>query len=156
MLNSTTEVTLQWYNRVATVTKFSMDWESSTLYYQLLKVVLAHSEWNSWTQKYSRLRCLLCTCLVICLYLGSIQQISTNRIKVGWKSWLITCSSNISLSLWSYEGRKVRHLALAELPIYREYTHGRGVVLFHSQKQWVISVDSTDILFSKFEMNSVY
>ena len=43
--------------------------------------------------------------LVICFYLGwsgSILEIRTNIIKVGSKSWLLTCSSNITLSLPSY------------------------------------------------------
>ena len=57
-------------------------------------------------QKYSRLRCLLCVKgLVICFYLGwsgSILQLRQNIIKVGSKSWLLTCSSNITLSLPSY------------------------------------------------------
>ena len=38
---------------------------------------------------------------MICLYLGrsgSIQQIRTNIIKVGSESWLLTCSSDITLS----------------------------------------------------------
>ena len=52
-------------------------------------------------QKYSRLRCLLrVKSLVICFYLGSIFQFKQNIIKVGSKSWLLTCSSNITLSLW--------------------------------------------------------
>ena len=57
-------------------------------------------------QKYSRLRCLLrVKGLVICFYLGwsgSILQFSQNIIKVGSKSWLLTCRSNITLSLPSY------------------------------------------------------
>ena len=58
--------------------------------------------------KNSRLRCLLrVKGLVICFYLGwsgSILQIRTNIIKVCSKSWLLTCSSNITLSLTSYTG----------------------------------------------------
>ena len=54
-------------------------------------------------QKYSRLRCFLCVKgLVICFYLGwsgSILQFRQNIIKVGSKSWLLTCRSNITLSL---------------------------------------------------------
>ena len=57
-------------------------------------------------QKYSRLRCLLrVKGLVICFYLGwsgSVLQFRRNMIKVGSKSWLPTCSSNITLSLPSY------------------------------------------------------
>ena len=60
-------------------------------------------------QKYSRLRCLLrVKGLVICFYLGwsgSILQFRQNIIKVGSKSWLLTCSSNITLSLHSLEER---------------------------------------------------
>ena len=49
--------------------------------------------------------------LVICFYLdwsGSILQIRTNIIKVGSKSWLLTCSSNITLSLPSYTGSALK------------------------------------------------
>ena len=63
---------------------------------------------ESYEQNYSRLRCLLrVKGLVICFYLGwsgSILQIRTNITKVGSKSWLLTCSSNITLSLPSYTG----------------------------------------------------
>ena len=30
-------------------------------------------------------------------------------------------------SFWRYEGRKVGHLALDELPLYREYAHGPSI-----------------------------
>ena len=57
-------------------------------------------------QKYSRLSCLLLVKgLVICFYLGwsgITLPIRTNLIKVGSKSWLLTCFSNITLSLPSY------------------------------------------------------
>ena len=63
-------------------------------------------------QKYSRLRCLLCVNrLVICSYLGwsdSILQFRQNIIKVGSKSWLLTCSSIITLSLPSYNGSALK------------------------------------------------
>ena len=61
---------------------------------------------NACFQKYSRLRCLLrVKGLVICFYLGwsgSTLQFRQNITKVGSKSWLLTCSSNITLSLPSY------------------------------------------------------
>jgi hypothetical protein len=61
---------------------------------------------ESFTQKYSRLRRLLSVKgLVICCYFdwsGSILQIRTNMIKVGSKSWLLPCSSNITLSLLTF------------------------------------------------------
>ena len=64
------------------------------------------------TQKYSRLRCLLCVKgLVICFYLGwagSILQIRTNIIKVGSNWWPLTCSSKITLSLPSYTGSALK------------------------------------------------
>ena len=47
----------------------------------------------------------MCQRFVICFHLGwsgSILQIRAKMIKVGSKSWLLTCSSNISLSLPSY------------------------------------------------------
>jgi len=63
-------------------------------------------------QKYSRLRCLLrVKGLVICFYLGwsgSILQFRQNIIKVGSKSWLLTCSSNVTLSLPSYTGSALK------------------------------------------------
>ena len=75
---------------------------------------------DSHTQKYSRLRCLLrVKGLVIYFYLGwsgSILQIRTNIIKVGSKSWLLTCSSNITLSLPSY----------TVSALYRELTFRNG------------------------------
>ena len=59
-------------------------------------------------QKYGQLRYQLrVKGLVICLFLGcsgSILQIRTNMIKVGSKSWLLTCSSNITQSLPSSIG----------------------------------------------------
>jgi hypothetical protein len=64
------------------------------------------------TQKYSRLRCLLrVKGLVICFYLdwsGSILEFGQNIIKLGSKSWLLTCSSNITLSLPSYTGSALK------------------------------------------------
>ena len=63
-------------------------------------------------QNYSRLRCLLrVKGSVICFYLGwsgSILQFRQNKIKVGSKSWLLTCSSNITLSLPSYTGSALK------------------------------------------------
>jgi hypothetical protein len=35
----------------------------------------------------------------------------------------------IGQNIWSYEGRKVGHSGLAELPIYREYAHGQAVLV---------------------------
>jgi hypothetical protein len=59
-------------------------------------------------QKCSRLRCLLhVKVLMICFYLGlsgSILRFRRNIIKVGLKSWLLTCRSNITLSLPLYTG----------------------------------------------------
>ena len=62
--------------------------------------------------KYSRLRCLLrVQGLVIFFYLvwsGSFLQFRQNIIKVGSKSWLLTCSSNITLRLPSYTGSALK------------------------------------------------
>ena len=64
------------------------------------------------SQKYSRLRCLLrVKGLVIFYYLGwsgSILQFRQNIIKIRSKSWLLTCSSNITLSLPSYTGSALK------------------------------------------------
>ena len=64
------------------------------------------------SQKYSRLSCFLCVNgLVFCFYLGwsgSIPQFRQIIIKVGAKSWLLTCSSNIILSLLSYTGSDLK------------------------------------------------
>ena len=49
--------------------------------------------------------------LVICFYLdrfGSILQFQQNVIKVGSKSWLLTCNSIITLSLLSYTGSALK------------------------------------------------
>ena len=66
----------------------------------------------SYWQKYSRLRCLLrVKCLAFCFYLGwsgSILQFRQNIIKVGSNSWLLICSSNITLSLPSYTGSALK------------------------------------------------
>ena len=66
------------------------------------------ARFDSSTQKHSRLRCLVrVKGLVICFYLvwsGSILQFRQNIIKVGSKSWLLTCSSDIILSQPSYTG----------------------------------------------------
>ena len=74
----------------------------------LLLFLLTVYRFDSKTQKYSRLRCLLrVKGLVICFYLGwsgSILQFRQNIIKVGSTSWLLTCSSNLTLSLPSYTG----------------------------------------------------
>ena len=49
-------------------------------------------------QKYSRLRCLLRVKGFYLGWSGSILQFKQNIIKVGSKSWLLTCSSNITLN----------------------------------------------------------
>ena len=62
-------------------------------------------------QKYNRLRCLLrVKVLAICFYCwsGSILQFRLNIIKAGWKSWLLTYSSDITLSLPSYTGSALK------------------------------------------------
>ena len=62
--------------------------------------------------KYSRLRFLLrVKGLVTCFDFGwysSILKFRQNIIKVGSKSWLLTCSSNITLSLPSYNGSALK------------------------------------------------
>ena len=72
-------------------------------------------------QKYRRLRCSLhVKGLVLCFYLGwsgSILQFRQNIIKVGSKSWLFTCSSNVTLSLPSYTGSDLKR----ELNFWRGY-----------------------------------
>ena len=69
----------------------------------LLPGQFVYTNQQCFAPKYSRLRCLLrVKGLVICFYLGwsgRILQIRTNIIKVGSKSWLLTCSSKIILSL---------------------------------------------------------
>ena len=76
-------------------------------------------------QKYRRLRCLLCVKgLVICFYLGwsgSILQFKQNIIKVGSKSWLLTCSSNITLSVPSYTGERAKFAILVCCIFDKEY-----------------------------------
>ena len=63
-------------------------------------------------KKTSRVRCLLrVKGLVTCFYLGwsgSIFQFRQNMIKVGSKSWLLACTSNITLSLPSYTGSALK------------------------------------------------
>ena len=63
-------------------------------------------------QKYCKLRCFLSVKgLVICFYLGwsgSILHFRQSIIKVGSKSCLATCSSNMTLSLPSYNGSALK------------------------------------------------
>ena len=94
------------------------------------------------TQKYSRLRCLLrVKGLVICFYLGwsgSILQFRQNIIKVGSKSWLLTCSSNITLSLPSYTGSALKRELnfcngyLSLLYLIKSYIIGFGTHFFYN------------------------
>jgi hypothetical protein len=69
---------------------------------------------KSWNTKYKtkiQQTKMLVTCLVICFYLGwsgSILQFRQNIIKVGSNSWLLTCSSNKTLSLPSYTGSALK------------------------------------------------
>ena len=62
--------------------------------------------------KYRKLRCLLrVKGLAICFYLGwsgSILQFRQNIINIGSKSWLLTCSGIITLSLPSYTGSTLK------------------------------------------------
>ena len=75
----------------------------STQYFRGMAAYNTHS-------KYSRLRCLLpVKGLVFCFYFGrsgSILQFRKNIIKVGSKSWLLTCSCNITLS-FCFEEREL-------------------------------------------------
>ena len=117
-------------------------------------------------QKYSRLRCLLLLKgLVICFYLGwsgSILQFRQNIIKVGSKSWLLTCSSNITLSLPSYTGSALKRelnfcngylslLYLCLLPSVRKKgITGNTVVNFGNRRLLVIFIRiSTSILLRR-------
>ena len=56
---------------------------------------------------------MLVTCQRFCFFYylgwsGSILQFRQNIIKVGLKSWLLTCSNNITLSLPSYNGSALK------------------------------------------------
>ena len=54
---------------------------------------------------------VMCQRFGVCFHLGwsgSILQFKQNMIKVGSKSWLLTCSSNITLSLPSYTGSALK------------------------------------------------
>ena len=96
---------------------------------------------HSHTQKYSRPRCLLrVKGLVIFFYLGwsgSILQFKQNIIKVGSKSWLLTCSSDITLSSPSYTGSALKIFVTAILVccIFALYTQNIifGILRIHNQ-----------------------
>ena len=66
---------------------------------------IIHNILSNWNHIHT-LRCMLrFKGLVICFYLGwsgSILQIRNNIIKVGSKSWILTCSCHITLSLPFY------------------------------------------------------
>ena len=78
----------------------------------MYKVAYRTIHYHSYIQIFSRLRCLLrVKGLVFCFYLGrsgSILYFRQNIIKEGSKSWLHTCSSNITLSLPSYTGSALK------------------------------------------------
>ena len=88
--------------RISTNDKCLLIWQKKEMKSDLCSI------FNARSQKYSRIRCLLrVKGLFFLFYLGwSLPvfyiQIRTNIIKVGSKSWLLTCSSNITLSLPSY------------------------------------------------------
>ena len=71
-----------------------------------------YSKVNSYLQNYRRLRYLLhVKGFVITFYLGwsgSILQFRWSIIKVVSKSWLLTCSSNITWSVTSYTGSALK------------------------------------------------
>ena len=48
---------------------------------------------------------------------------------------------------WSYEGRKVGHLALAKLPSYQEYTHGQAVFPMQNlERGYYFDIESNTVL----------
>ena len=66
---------------------------------------------NSWFWPKIKQTKMLVKGLLICFYLcwsGSILQFRQNMIKVSSRSWLLTCSSNITLSLPSYTGSDLK------------------------------------------------
>ena len=102
-------------------------------------------------QKYSRLRCLLrVKGLVNCFYLGwsgSILQFRQNIVKVGSKSWLLTCSSNITLSLPSYTGSALK----SELNFCNSYL---SLLYFWSRAYFpcILACISGQLLLSKLQI----
>ena len=76
------------------------------------KIIVQKISTKGYVQKYSRLRCLLrVKGLVIGFYLGwsgHTLLITKHTIKVGSKSWLLTCSGIITLSLPSYNGSALK------------------------------------------------
>ena len=102
--NPWTNIGLVLASKISASFLYNLSW----MFTSLLPILACNSWLSVYDRKYSRLRCLLCVKgLVIYVYLGwsgSILQFRQNVIKVGSKSWLLTCSSNTSLSLPSYTG----------------------------------------------------
>ena len=109
---------VQSFFQLPSIEKCSEDSLLDQIFFHLLKnylkMALSQRGWlkfkiqistYTYTQKYSKLRCLLgVKGLLVCFYLGwcwcaGILYFRQNIIKVGSKSWLHTCSSNITLSL---------------------------------------------------------
>ena len=92
----------------------------STQYFRGMAAYNTHS-------KYSRLSCLLpVKGLVFCFYFdrsGSNLQIRQNIIKVGSKSWLLTCSSDITLSLPTYTGSALKRACNGSFSLLYCCTH---------------------------------
>ena len=78
------------------------------------------------SQKCSRLGCLLCVKgLVICFLFGLVWQYSSVQTKCNkgrlFKSWLLTCISNITLSLLSHTGSALKGPLKRELNFCNGY-----------------------------------
>ena len=75
-------------------------------------------------QKYSRLRCLLrVKGLVISFYLGwsgSILQFRQNIVKVGSKSWLLSCSINLSLHCFCFLERAILVCCISFVNMFKD------------------------------------
>ena len=136
---------VQSFFQLPSIEKCSEDSLLDQIFFHLLKnylkMALSQRGWlkfkiqistYTYTQKYSKLRCLLgVKGLLICFYLDWS----------GSKSWLLTCSNDITLSVPSYNGSGLkRELNFCNLNLHfwahlmiREPVWGSSTSLFHGQ-----------------------
>ena len=84
---------------------------------------------------------------------GSILQIRTDIIKVGSKSWLLTCSSNITLSLPSYTALK-RELKFCNGYLSLLYFCPRMTICVVNQLKTIAVGSYCSIIYYKQKMNN--
>ena len=112
---------------------------------------LNQSSWQKCQPKIQQTKMLVtCQRFGICFYLGwsgSILLFRQNIVKVGSKSWQLTCSSNITLSLPSYTGSDLK----SELNFSNSYL---SLLYFWSRAYFpcILACISGQLLLSKLQI----